>query len=263
MSEPALTFDAEPLFGPPLTSRRPTSAAPTRPLLVVADDTLLRATDDGLASDGFGLTTAAATNEEMLARIFDLYCRPGMAIADPTWGNGVFYKKVDLSRYAFHGTDLTQDDIDMRDLPYPDASLDVIVLDPPYRYVEDKSHRKETIERCYNTESVRGSGGHDGVMGLYRDGMREAARVLKVGGYLIVKCQDTITDGKQQWVHVDLLAHGGEIGAPCIDMAVVTPSAVPPTRWKVQRSLRKGHSYFLIYRKGGRWPFGYRSVSKR
>lgn len=251
------------LFGAEASPRLPRPVRVDRPALAPADDSLLRATDGGLVSDGFGLTTAATTNEEMLARIFALYCRPGMTIADPTWGNGVFYKQIDLSQYAFHGTDLALDDIDMRDLPYPDESLDVVVLDPPYRYVEDKSARKETLEVCYNTESVRGSGGHDGVMGLYRGGMREAARTLKRGGYLIVKCQDTITDGKQQWVHVDLLAHGGEIGAPCIDMAVVTPSAVPPTRWKMQRNLRKGHSYFLIYRKGGRWPFGYRSVSKR
>jgi len=119
----------------------------------------------------------------------------------------------------------------------------------------------------YNLESGRtqasGLKGHDAVMALYRDVMTEGARVLKLGGYLIVKCQDTITDGKQQWVHVDLMAYASTIGCEVIDLAVVTPSQVPPTRWKVQRSLRKSHSYFLVLRKGGRWPFGYKSISKR
>ena len=225
-------------------------------------DELLRLSDTGRhAPDGRGHLSAATSNDEMFARIADLYLRPGMTVVDPMFGKGVFWKRVDTSLYDARLTDLATGGPDARRLPYGTGTVHAIVLDPPYRYVEAKSTAGHVHER-YNLDSVRGRG-HDAVMDLYRHAMAEAARVLMVGGYLIVKCQDTITDGKQQWVHVELMAHAQELDCEVIDLAVVTPSQVPPTRWKVQRSLRKAHSYFLVCRKGGRWPFGYRAVSKR
>lgn len=226
---------------------------------------LLRDSDGGAAApDGVGHKSAATDNATMMSRIADLYFRPGMTIADPMRGSDVFWKNVDQSLYNLHLTDIA-DGTDARMLPYADASHHAVVLDPPYRYVEDATTAAglRMLEgNGYNLESVRGKG-HDAVMGLYRDVMREAERVLMLGGYMVVKCQDTITDGKQQWVHVELMGFAESLGCEVIDLAVVTPAQVPPTRWKIQRSLRKSHSYFLVCRKGGRWPFGYKSVSAR
>lgn len=226
---------------------------------------LLIESDSGAkADDGVGHRSAATDNATMMARIADLYFRPGMTIADPMRGSDVFWKNVNRDLYDLRLTDI-KDGTDARMLPYADQSLHAVVLDPPYRYVENATTAAglRMLEgNGYNLESVRGKG-HDAVMGLYRDVMREAERVLMRGGYMVVKCQDTITDGKQQWVHVDLMQFATSIGCEPIDLAVVTPAQVPPTRWKVQRSLRKSHSYFIVCRKGGRWPFGYRSVSSR
>ena len=226
---------------------------------------LLLESDSGAkAEDGVGHKSAATDNATMMARIADLYFRPGMKIADPMRGSDVFWKHIDQSLYDLRLSDI-KDGTDARMLPYDAETFHAVVLDPPYRYVEDAttSAGLRMLEgNGYNLESVRGKG-HDAVMGLYRDVMREAERVLMRGGYMVVKCQDTITDGKQQWVHIDLMQFAESIGCEPIDLAVVTPAQVPPTRWKIQRSLRKSHSYFIVCRKGGRWPFGYRSVSAR
>lgn len=233
---------------------------------MTASVNLLIESDSGVkADDGRGHLSAATDNAVMFARIVDLYARPGMTILDPMTGPGVFWRDVDTSLYDLHATDILRGGPDARALPWPDETVHMVVLDPPYRYVETTSTASHVHDR-YNLDSVRaktGPKGHDAVMALYRDSMTEAARVLMRGGYLVVKCQDTITDGRQKWVHVDLMAFAAEIGCEVIDLAVVTPGQVPPTRWKVQRSLRKAHSYFLVCRKGGRWPFGYKAVSKR
>ena len=235
----------------------------------MSGDALLVSSDSGAeAPDGRGHLSAATDNAEMMRRIILLYGRPGMTIIDPMTGGGVFWKKVSTSDYDLHRTDISTGGPDARSLPWADESAHMVVLDPPYRYVEAKSISaglRMAENDIYNLASLRDAPlkGHDAVMALYRDAMTEAVRVLKRGGYLVIKAQDTITDGKQQWVHVDLMRHAQEIGAEVIDLAVVTPAQVPPTRWKTQRSLRKAHSYFIVCRKGGRWPFGYKSVSKR
>lgn len=231
---------------------------------------LLRISDDGAdAPDGRGHLSAATSNAEMFARIMALYARPGMTVVDPMRGPGVFWQQVDRGLYDAHITDISTGGPDARALPHADCSVDVVVLDPPYRYIETRTTSDKLVlleNDIYNLNAVRavdGPKGFDAVMALYRDSMTEAVRALAVGGYLIVKCQDTITDGKQRWVHLDLMEHAEAAGAPPIDLAIVVSGKVPPTRWKRQRSLRKAHSYFLVCRKGGRWPFGYRATSKR
>jgi hypothetical protein len=73
------------------------------------------------------------TNAELIAEVARLYLRPGMRVADVTYGRGVFWRKVDTSVLDFHATDLS-DGVDFRNLPYADDSLDLVVLDPPYMH---------------------------------------------------------------------------------------------------------------------------------
>lgn len=225
---------------------------------------LLRAVDDGRPNaDGIGHTSWATSNEEMFAKIIDLYARPGMTVADVTYGKGVFWKLVDASAYDLRATDACTG-TDCRSLPYESGSVDVVVFDPPYRYVERRTRHGHTSEQ-YQLESLRFEQrpGIDGVIDLYRDGIAEATRVLRVGGYLVVKCQDTAGDGRQTWMHDEVMRFCERNGFAVVDLAVVVVRSPPPTRWKVQRSLKKAHSYFVVARKGGFYPFGYRSVQPR
>ncbi len=225
---------------------------------------LLKAVDQGVPNeDGVGHISWAASNEEMFARILDLYGRPRMTIADVTYGKGVFWRNVNTADYGFLPTDATSG-IDCRDLPYDDEWLDMLVFDPPYRYVERRTVNGHTHEQ-YQLESLRFEQrpGIDGVLDLYRDGIKEAARVVKRGGFLVVKCQDTAGDGKQTWMHDHVMAYCEASGFTPVDLAVVVIPSPPPTRWKIQRSLKKAHSYFIVARKGGFYPFGYKSVQAR
>ena len=93
--------------------------------------------------------------------------------------------------------------------------------------------------------------------------MKESHRVLRQGGFLVVKCQDTVQDGKNIWVHNILIQKAESIGYACRDLLIVITKSPTKTRWNKQRHLRKAHSYFLVFRKGGHFPFGIPSVCKR
>ena len=49
----------------------------------------------------------------------------------------------------------------------------------------------------------------------------------------------------------------------CRDLVVVTPPSTVASRWKRQKHLKKSHSYFIVMRKGGAWPFGQKATSRR
>lgn len=221
--------------------------------------------DDGLPNtDGIGHISWATSNSEAMRRLMELYARPGQTVIDPTFGKGVFWKSVDVGQYDFHPSDLING-VDVRSLPFEDASVDVAVYDPPYRYVERTTVPSHVDEQYQLSGSLRLATrpGIDGVLDLYQDGIAEMMRVLRRGGFLFVKCQDTAGDGKQTWVHIEVMEMCRKADLEPVDLLVVVTERPPPTRWKIQRSLKKAHSYFIVARKGGFYPFGYRAVQKR
>lgn len=227
----------------------------------------VRPVDEGVEVDDT-LNTVCRTNAEGFARILRLYARPGDSIADPTFGNGVFWSQVDRTQYRALATDITTHGVDLRQLPYPSGTLDMVVLDPPYRYTPERNKKQDDapghgkVDGLYNLQAAK-LNNIQAVLSLYRGGMVEARRVLKEGGFLIVKCQDTIQDGKNVWVHTLLMVEAGVLEFACRDLLIVAPASVLKTRWERQRHLRKAHSYFLVFRKGGHFPFGIPSVCKR
>lgn len=200
------------------------------------------------------------SNPSAMLSLTDLYLRPGQTVIDPTYGKGVFWKKVEVGLYDCRFTDLADDGIDFRALPYDDESADWVVLDPPYRYNPRTATHPEGLDGNYRVADAPHN--IQGVIDLYLDGAKEAHRVLRQGGFLVVKCQDTIQDGKQVWTHMILTSRIEELGFALKDLAVVVDQ-LKRVRWKVQKHLDKTHSYFLVFRKGGLWPFGQVSSQRR
>lgn len=222
--------------------------------------------DHGVETDS-SLTTVSKSNSEAFARLLRVYGRPGQVVVDPTYGNGVFWRDIDLTAYTVLKSDI-RDGVDLRKLPYQDDSADVVVIDPPYRYTPVKNKRHEdtpghgVVDGLYNLKAS-GLTNTAAVIDLYRGGIVESHRVLKIGGFLFLKCQDTVQDGKQIWVHCELKTIAEQNGYAMRDLLVVETTSPTKTRWERQRHLRKSHSYFLVFRKGGHFPFGMPSVCRR
>lgn len=187
-------------------------------------------------------------NADLMAHVASLYFQPGYCIADVTYGKGVFWRGIDRSQYDFHPSDLkTCPDaaFDFRRLPYPYGSFHAVVFDPPYVH---NPGRRFSEENYRNAETTKGLN-HTGIIQLYQDGMREAARILKSDGLLLVKCQDEIESGRQQWSHIEVLEIARKLGMTGQDLFVLAQHCNPYCQRSGQKHARKNHSYLWVFKK--------------
>lgn len=201
-------------------------------------------------------------NAEIFRKILELHVPTGATVADVTWGKGVFWKSVPKSRYNLKATDIATG-VDCRDLPYADASIECVVLDPPYmeglyRQYSDHlagggSHAAFRQNYSNGKETKSGPRWHAAVTDLYFKAGREAFRVLRPDGVLVVKCQDEVSANKQWLTHVEIINEYERIGFYTKDLFVVVRTNRPSvSRLKKQVHARKNHSYFLIFTKPAR-----------
>ena len=196
------------------------------------------------------------SNSELLPPILELYApprpegEPKLRVADVTYGKGTFWSNVDLSQYDFHPSDLItlgESPYNFTMLPYEDGSFDVVVLDPPYMH--SAATVMESINKGYrNNETTKGLS-HDDIIRLYQRGVFQAHRVLRPGGVLLVKCQDEISSGHQQWSHIEIMQGAKSLGFECMDLFVFVQAGYPCIREPMQIHARKRHSYMLVFGK--------------
>jgi len=185
------------------------------------------------------LTGKNGTNADLLPDVMEMYAKDGDAVADVTYGKGVFWRNVDLTKYIFKPTDLV-DGVDFNNLPHEDSSIDLLVLDPPYMH--GGATVKESINKCYRNQNTS----HESVIRLYAGGLLEAARVLKKKGRILVKCQDEIESGKQRMSHIELVQLLELFGFRLLDLFALVQTTRPAMRENYQKTARKNHSYMLV-----------------
>lgn len=218
---------------------------------------------NGAATNDLVVSAYAEGNDKVFPRILDLYVSPGSTIADVTFGKGVFWRNVPDQKYNLLATDLL-DGVDCRELPYQDASVDCVVLDPPYMHspggtAYQSSHTPfESYYRNNSAGNRTGSKYHDAVLDLYKDAGSEAYRILRERGVMIVKCQDEVCANTQRFTHVEIMQAYKKIGFVTEDMFVVVRGNRPGVSRTVRQvHARKNHSYFLVFWKRtgdkGKW----------
>ena len=191
-------------------------------------------------------------NDDVFPRILGLYVAPGSTVADVTYGKGVFWKRIPKDLYKLKQSDII-DGIDCRDLPYKDGEIDCVVLDPPYMHSPGgTAHTMHSaFERHYRNNGTGNRTGkkyHEAVLSLYEDATREAHRVLRERGVLIVKCQDEVCANRQRFTHVEIMGACERIGFVAEDLFVVVRQNRPGVSRTVRQvHARKNHSYFLVF----------------
>ena len=198
-----------------------------------------------------------AGNADVFPEILDLHVPEASTVADVTFGKGVFWRNVAEGKYNLLATDI-QSGIDCRDLPYEDGTIDCVVLDPPYMeglYRRDSSNmagaNSYSAFRSHYSDGLAKDEGpkyHAAVLDMYFTAGREAKRVLKPKGTLIVKCQDEVSANTQHLTHVEIINEYANIGFYAKDLfVVVRPNKPAMSRVIRQVHARKNHSYFLVF----------------
>ena len=190
-------------------------------------------------------------NADLIAAVARLYLSKGCRVADITYGRGVFWKGVNLPDYRFYKSDritCPSSPHDFRQLPYPARSFDVVVFDPPYAHAGGSM----IVEPRYQMASTAGGLSHRDIMEMYERGMTEAARILKPGGTLWVKCADEVEDSRQRRGHMEVFQIAQGLGLVDQDLFVLMQQSMPVTNGRKQQHARKNCSFLWVFRKPAR-----------
>lgn len=213
------------------------------------------------------LSAYRSDSSELFPRILDLHVEDGSTIADVTHGTGIFWQQVDLEERDMElvTSDITQktDELtflgDCRELPLSADSLDCMVLDPPYaegyyrrndeQLAGNGSH--ETFRDTYAGHREYDGAGkyHQAVLHTYFEGGREAKRVLKEDGTLIIKIMDEVSSNTQELAHIQVTNfYERELDFYTRDLFIQVRKEEPTVvGMNKQVHARKNHSYFLVF----------------
>jgi len=220
----------------------------------------------GKATNDLILSAHVGNNTDLFPRILKLYVPEGSKVADVTYGRGVFWRNMPEEAYELHASDIMVETtlgdryngvlygVDCRALPYKDGEFDAVVMDPPYMHTPGgHAHRgHQNFEGYYKNNVKHDSTAkyHEAVLELYFAAAREAHRVLRKGGILIVKCQDEVCANRQRLTHVELINEFTAGGFVPEDIFVLVRTSRPGmSRVVKQMHARKNHSYFLVMKK--------------
>ncbi len=214
-------------------------------------------TQGGRTTSNLVVSACVGTNDEVFPKILELHVPEKALVADVTYGKGVFWKRVPRGKYNLIASDIATG-VDCRNLPYRSESIDCVVLDPPYM---EGFYRRSTSQKAgsgtYSSfrdhysngkEKAQGPKWQAAVLHFYVQAGKEAHRVLRGNGVLIVKCQDAVSANRQHLTHVQIVVEYQRMGLYAKDLFVLVRKNRPAvSRIKKQVHARKNHSYFLVF----------------
>ncbi len=224
-----------------------------------------RKSPNGIATNKLVFSAYQGCNDDLFPYVLSLYVAPGSAVADTTYGKGVFWRKVPRGLYKLKATDLKHG-VDATKLPYENGSIDAVVFDPPYMHTPGGSAHKnhQNYEEYYRNNSLQASDDesapkkyHEAVLDLYFKAAKDAHRVLRTEGIYIVKCGDEVCANQQRLTHVEIINELGKMGFVAEDLFVLLRENLPGVSRVIRQAhAKKNHSYFIVFRKSNgrtRW----------
>lgn len=195
------------------------------------------------------------SNYEVITNIMHLYGIEQFDL-DCTYSKGNFWKNLP---HPIHKTDLYPHydhviQANSEDLPFDDNSMNAIMYDPPFVIVgSGKGHKKNGPGSSIIAKRFEGYGVYEELKSNYYNTLKELYRLCKDGGFVVMKCQDTVSGGKQHFSHVMVMNMAYKIGFYPRDMFILTSNvrvnAFNGSKWTKQHHARKYHSYFWVFEK--------------
>jgi len=183
-----------------------------------------------------------ANNGELIADVQKLGFLNGKVL-DATYGLGRFWSKTE-------GVDLTTNDLYTEAdhhydfTTFPDewaSSFDSVVFDPPYKLngtpTDNSSDKDYGVHKAATIQER---------LGLMIDGSKECLRLVKKGGFLLVKCQDQVSSGRMHF-QSDILTNAID-ARKVVQMHLLT-NPRPQPKGRRQIHPRSNFSTLMIFKK--------------
>lgn len=182
---------------------------------------------------------------KILKDIIRLYLAGQAFDADVTYSKGVFWKRLPEPKLKFDIAPQAEDVIEASadDLPLDDNSLQSLMFDPPF--IPSKSNVPGKIKARFSSFKNQ-----DEMWGFYERALCEFWRVLAPRGILVVKCQDTVSSGKNIMSHYHVERAAYELGFECLDLFILgNRSILMSPNMRNQQHARKSHSFMFVFQK--------------
>jgi hypothetical protein len=185
------------------------------------------------------------SQDEVLKWIIALHNNGKQFDVDLTYSKGIFWRNFPKPKYCFdilpiHGTIQAS----AENIPLSSESATSVMFDPPF-IIKDVKGREPTgiIEKRFSAfKSI------EDLWHFYESAIIESRRILKPGGILVVKCQDTVSGGRQYISHYQVIQSAERIELYCKDIFILLArSALVSPFMKRQEHARKMHSYFIVF----------------
>jgi hypothetical protein len=191
--------------------------------------------------------TAWRTNAELIADCARLgYLQSDWLTLDPTYGKGTWWNAWRPLQLWAH--DLADDGVDFRALPYPDATFDAAVFDPPYVCVGGRQtstipgyHARYGLTDAPKTPA--------GLQEVINGGLDELHRVMKPKKFVLAKCQDYVWSGRLWLGTHHTLTHALAIGFEVVDRLEHLSGVRPQPPGRRQLHARRNLSTLFVLRR--------------
>lgn len=189
---------------------------------------------------------------EIQKNILMLYSKLDYYELDPCYSTGCFYKRgLKKPKFKFDINPKLHDVkyADVRDLPLPSQSVNSVIFDPPFVIgVPNSSKNVTSSNKTFNR--FAGFFSKEEQTKFYYDSLKSLYKVLKCGGIIAFKCQDTVSSGKQYIVHHDIVTMAQHIGFYVRDIFIYYKDyRMNSGKWITQRHARKHHCYYIVLEK--------------
>lgn len=192
------------------------------------------------------------SNFDAIKNIMELYKIEQFDL-DCTYSSGSFWKDLKGPKIK---TDLEpkSDKVmqaDSENLPFEDSSMKSIMYDPPF-IIAGKTYKNSKEGSTLMTKRFEGYTNYSDLKKNYYNSLKELYRICDKGGFVVMKCQDTVSGGKQYFTHAMIMQMAINIGFYPRDLIVLTNKVRINsfgTKWKKQEHARKYHSYFWVLEK--------------
>ena len=192
------------------------------------------------------------SNYDAIVNIMHLYKIERFDL-DCTYSKGSFWKDLPgpVNKTDLLPVNETVIEANSENLPFDDGSMKSIMYDPPF-VVAGASYKGNKEGSSIIAKRFEGYINYDDLMENYYKTLKELHRVCEKDGLVVMKCQDTVSGGKNHFTHSMIMNMAMDIGFYPRDLFILHNKVRINsfgTKWTKQEHARKYHSYFIILQK--------------